>query len=56
MNGFLINRGTVPVCEVKFTAIVPEGGQLKSFWPDWAMNPEEAFIDPGQVADMGKSD
>ena len=53
LHGFIVNRGKVPICEAKFTAVIPEGAVLKSFWPDWATNPEEAFIDPGQVADIG---
>jgi hypothetical protein len=54
MNGFLMNRGPVAVCDLIVQPVVPQGAELASFWPDWALeNLQEIYLDPGLTTAVG---
>lgn len=56
MNGFLVNYGSVGVCDLIVQPVVPQGAVLASFWPDWAVNNlDEIYLEPGLTTAVGTS-
>lgn len=56
LNGFLVNRGGVGLCDLIVRPVVPEGAFLASFWPDWALdNLQDIYLDPGLTTAVGTS-
>lgn len=54
LNGFLINTGRTPVCNLRLKPVT--SSRVLSFWPDWAEGATwQVFFNPNQVTAVGES-